>query len=69
MKKISTVVLLSYCLCSCSNATPDDRQQVLQQEQYSKTHTAYADSATLSYALDHGITPDSAVVALGNTRK
>ena len=58
------MILLSVALYSCSGASSDARQEVLQQEQYSSTHTAYADSATMRYALDNGITPDSAAVVL-----
>jgi len=65
MKKTMLLILLSCTLYACSNATSDATKEVLQQEQYSRTHTAYADSATLRYALDNAMTPDSAVVALG----
>jgi hypothetical protein len=35
---------------------------VQQQVLYEQAHTAYADSDDLQFALDHHITPDSAVV-------
>jgi hypothetical protein len=66
MKKIISMLLFGFMLCACSNQTD---KQVEQQMQYLKTHTGYADSATLHYALDHEITPDSAVIVLRNGKQ
>ena len=68
--KRAYLILLPVCLlCACSNPRGGDRQEVLQQIQYDKTHTGYAGAATLNYALDHGITPDSAIVVLGSAKQ
>ena len=60
MQKTYLILLFSITLCSCSDVQPP--KQVTDQIQYAKTHTGYADSAALHYALVNEITPDSAVV-------
>jgi hypothetical protein len=63
MKKTCFILLLSILICGCSTAPLP--QQVKDQMQYSKTHKGYADAAAMQYALEHQITPDSAVVLRG----
>ena len=60
MKKNYLLLLCTMAICSCSNAPIP--WQVKQQEQYTDTHKGYADAATLRYAVDHQISPDSAIV-------
>ena len=65
MKKNYLMLLFSCVLCACSG---QPSKEVIQQIHYSKTHTGYADSATLHYALQRGITPDSALIVLGSAK-
>jgi len=60
MRKTYLMLILSFIICGCSNQNLP--WQVTHQMQYTMTHTGYADSATLHYALDNEITPDSADV-------
>jgi len=60
MKKTYLFLLIVAAISSCSTAPIP--QQVKDQIQYTNTHKEHADAAAMQYALEHQITPDSAMV-------
>ena len=58
------VLAIASLFAACSGVSGPYQNQVREQMQYNLTHTAYADSDALGYAIDHGISPDSAVIVL-----